>query len=70
MRAAGDHVDRVGLVDQQISRYAARVIPVETPLEIALLVEVRVRRGAQELFVVGVIGVCVSRDLVAPGRKG
>ena len=57
-------------MDEQIGGEAARVVPVETPLEEAAQVEVARRRGAEEPLEVHRRWRGVGRDGVVPGARG
>ena len=67
-----DEVTDVGLVDEQVGRDAAGVVPVIAPLEVAILVErnILVLGGFEEALPVGVFGTGVRRDDVAPCGGG
>ena len=66
--AVHDEGGDVGLVDHQVGGDAAGVVPIEAPLEVALLVEVLGGGGAEEALPVGVLLGGVGGNGVAPGR--
>src|SRR5262249_56182804 len=65
---AEHEVDDVGLMHQQVSRDAARIIPLEPPLAVPMRIPIALGRGAEELQPVGVLRVGLAANSLAPPR--